>query len=70
MSSAFVLSRLTRKSVRGTREELEQLVRDEIELVDAGDEAKELFAAVALSEQLEDFLTLPAYERLDEEESR
>jgi hypothetical protein len=43
----------------------EQRVRDEIELVEAGDEAKELFAAVALSEKLEDFLTLPAYERLD-----
>ena len=33
--------------------------------VEAGDEAKQLFAVVALSEQLEDFLTLPAYERLD-----
>jgi malate synthase len=43
----------------------EELVRREIELVDAGDEAKELFATVALSEELEDFLTLPAYERLD-----
>jgi malate synthase len=43
----------------------EQLVHDEIALVDAGDEAKELFAAVALSEELEDFLTLPAYEHLD-----
>ncbi len=43
----------------------EQRVRHEIELVEAGDEAKELFAAVALSEELEDFLTLPAYERLD-----
>jgi malate synthase len=43
----------------------EKLVRHEIELVDAGDEAKEIFAAVALSEELEDFLTLPAYERLD-----
>jgi malate synthase len=43
----------------------EKRVRAEIELVDAGDEAKELFAAVALSEELEDFLTLPAYERLD-----
>jgi malate synthase len=43
----------------------EKLVRHEIELVDAGGEAKELFAAVALSEELEDFLTLPAYERLD-----
>ena len=43
----------------------EKLVRREIELVGAGDEAKKLFAAVALSEELEDFLTLPAYERLD-----
>jgi malate synthase len=43
----------------------EQAVRDEIELVDAGDEAKELFASVALTDELEDFLTLPAYERLD-----
>ena len=43
----------------------ERAVRDEIERVDAGDEAKELFAAVALSDELEDFLTLPAYERLD-----
>jgi len=33
--------------------------------VDAGAEAKDLFAAVALSEELEDFLTLPAYEHLD-----
>jgi hypothetical protein len=40
-------------------------VRDEIELVEAGDEAKLLFTAVALSEELEDFLTLPAYEGLD-----
>jgi len=43
----------------------EQRVRHEIEQVEAGDEAKQLFAAVALSEELEDFLTLPAYERLD-----
>jgi malate synthase len=43
----------------------ERLVREEIDLVDAGDEAKRLFAAVALSEKLADFLTLPAYERLD-----
>ncbi|MGH2977247.1 MAG: malate synthase A [Gaiellaceae bacterium] len=50
--------------VRNGRVE-EQRVRDEIELVDAGAEAKQLFAAVALSEELEDFLTLPAYERLD-----
>jgi len=44
----------------------EKLVRHEIELVEAGDEAKEVFAAVALSEDLEDFLTLPAYERLND----
>jgi hypothetical protein len=50
--------------VRNGRVE-EQRVRDEIGLVEAGDEAKQLFAAVALSEELEDFLTLPAYERLD-----
>jgi malate synthase len=43
----------------------EQRVRHEIEQVEAGDEAKQLFAAVALSEELEEFLTLPAYERLD-----
>ncbi|MGZ4339105.1 MAG: malate synthase A [Gaiellaceae bacterium] len=43
----------------------ESAVRREIELVDAGAEAKDLFAAVALSEELEDFLTLPAYEHLD-----
>ena len=43
----------------------EKHVREEIERIDVGDEAKQLFAAVALSEELEDFLTLPAYERLD-----
>ncbi|MDX6481574.1 MAG: malate synthase [Gaiellaceae bacterium] len=42
----------------------EQQVRDEIAAVDAGDEAKELFASLALADQLEDFLTIPAYERL------
>jgi len=42
----------------------EQHVRDEIAAVDAGDEAKELFASLALADQLEDFLTLPAYDRL------
>ena len=40
-------------------------VRDEIAAVEAGDEAKELFASLALADQLEDFLTVPAYERLD-----
>jgi malate synthase len=43
----------------------ESAVHREIELVDAGAEAKDLFTAVALSEELEDFLTLPAYEHLD-----
>jgi malate synthase len=43
----------------------ESTVRSEIEQVDAGAEAKDLFTAVALSEELEDFLTLPAYEHLD-----
>jgi malate synthase len=40
-------------------------VREELSAVEAGDEAKDLFAAVALSEELEDFLTIPAYEHLD-----
>ena len=39
-------------------------VRREIEAVDAGVEAKELFAELALAPKLEDFLTLPAYSRL------
>ena len=43
----------------------EQQVRDEIAAVEAGDEAKQLFASLALADQLEDFLTLPAYDRLD-----
>jgi malate synthase len=43
----------------------ERQVRDEITLVEAGDEARELFAGIALADELEDFLTLPAYERLD-----
>ncbi len=43
----------------------ERQVRDEIAAVEAGDEAKELFASLALADQLEDFLTVPAYERLD-----
>jgi malate synthase len=43
----------------------EQQVRDEVAAVEAGDEAKELFASIALADELEDFLTLPAYERLD-----
>ncbi|MGH3009143.1 MAG: malate synthase A [Gaiellaceae bacterium] len=43
----------------------EQQVRDEIAAVEAGDEAKQIFAGLALADELEDFLTLPAYERLD-----
>jgi malate synthase len=40
-------------------------VREEIAAVDASDDAKELFAEVALGEPFVEFLTLPAYERLD-----
>jgi malate synthase len=40
-------------------------VREEIHAVDAGDGAKELFAEVALGDPFVEFLTLPAYERLD-----
>jgi malate synthase len=40
-------------------------VRREIDEVDARDEAKELFAQLALADELVEFLTLPAYERLD-----
>jgi malate synthase len=39
-------------------------VRAEIAAVEARDEAKELFASLALADQLEDFLTVPAYDRL------
>jgi malate synthase len=40
-------------------------VRDELAKVDAGDDAKELFAELALANELAEFLTLPAYARLD-----
>jgi malate synthase len=40
-------------------------VRDEVARVDAGEAAKELFAEVALGDPFVEFLTLPAYERLD-----
>ncbi|MDE3191731.1 MAG: malate synthase A [Acidobacteriota bacterium] len=43
----------------------EQVVRHEIELVDAGDEAKALFAQVALQPELVEFLTVPAYTHLE-----
>jgi malate synthase len=43
----------------------EDHVRAEIDAVEACDEAKAVFASVALADELEDFLTVPAYERLD-----
>ena len=43
----------------------EERVREEIAGVDAGDAAKELFAEVALGDPFVEFLTLPAYRRLD-----
>jgi hypothetical protein len=43
----------------------EARVRREIELVDAGDEAKALFAEVALQPEFVEFLTVPAYTRLE-----
>jgi malate synthase len=43
----------------------EAQVRREIEAVDAGEEAKRLFEEVALAPELVEFLTLPAYTRLE-----
>jgi len=42
----------------------EDRVRDELARVDAAEDAKELFAEVALQAEFVEFLTLPAYERL------
>ena len=42
----------------------EERVREEIELVEAGAEAKQLFAELALATELVEFLTLPAYTQL------
>ena len=42
----------------------EARVRAEIDAVEAGAEAKELFAGLALAPELVEFLTLPAYTRL------
>ena len=42
----------------------EEQVRRELEQIEAGDEAKRLFAEVALGEELPEFLTLSAYPRL------
>jgi malate synthase len=42
----------------------EEHVRQEIELVEAGAEAKQLFAKLALATELVEFLTLPAYTQL------
>jgi malate synthase len=49
--------------VRAGRFSVER-VRDELAAVDAGEQAKELFAEVALTPTFVEFLTLPAYERL------
>jgi malate synthase len=43
----------------------EARVRREIERVEAGEEAKELFAELALAPELVEFLTLPAYTHLE-----
>jgi malate synthase len=43
----------------------EAQVRREVEAVEAGREAKELFAELALAPELVEFLTLPAYTRLE-----
>jgi malate synthase len=43
----------------------EAAVRAEIEAVEAGEEAKELFAELVFTPELEDFLTLRAYTRLE-----
>ena len=40
-------------------------VRDEVQGVEAGSEAKEVFEEVALADDFVEFLTLPAYARLD-----
>jgi malate synthase len=40
-------------------------VRREIERVEAGDEAKQLFTELALAEELVEFLTVPAYTHLE-----
>ena len=42
----------------------EAQVREEIALVEASDAAKEVFAEVALSVPLKDFLTMEAYDLL------
>jgi malate synthase len=43
----------------------EEHVRREAAAVEAGEEAKELFLGLALAPELVDFLTVPAYARLD-----
>jgi malate synthase len=50
---------------RVTRDRVLELEREELEKLGPGHEAAaEIFAKVALAEQFEEFLTLPAYERL------
>ena len=50
--------------VHGARRFSEDDVRDELARVDAADDAKELFSQVALAPDFVEFLTLPAYDRL------
>jgi malate synthase len=55
---------------RVTRERVVELERDELEKLGAGYEtAAEIFAEVALASEFADFLTLPAYERLTNDEA-
>jgi malate synthase len=53
-----------------TRELVQQLEEEELAKIDAAPgnrlgEARELFDTVALSDEFVDFLTLPAYDRID-----
>jgi malate synthase len=55
---------------RVTREHVVELERDELEKLGVGYEtAAEIFAEVALASEFADFLTLPAYERLTNDEA-
>ena len=60
---------MTPELVRATiHEELEQIrgaVGDEVFAKSRPDEARALFEQVALGDELEEFLTLPAYDHID-----
>ncbi|MBV8599315.1 MAG: hypothetical protein JO017_10880, partial [Actinobacteria bacterium] len=43
----------------------EERVRSELAAVESGQEAKDLFAQVALAREFVEFLTLPAYDHLE-----